>query len=76
MRILLLVASVTYQYHYTLRGVTENITPFQDGRYGKNAISITESGARYKVSEHTHTSSRLTGHLWLTRVTNTMTVTQ
>ena len=41
----------------------------QDGRYGKNSLNIVDSGARYKVYEHTHTSDRLTGHRWLTRVT-------
>ena len=41
----------------------------EDGRYGKNSLQIVDSGARYKVYEHTHTSDRLTGHRWLTRVT-------
>ena len=32
-------------------------------------VNIVDSGARYKVYEPIHTSDRLTGHRWLTRVT-------
>ena len=51
------------------KGSSRKNRPCQDDCYGKNSLNIVDSGARYKVYGPTHTSDRLTGHRWLTRVT-------
>ena len=55
--------------HFIGKGSSRKNRPCQDDCYGKNSLNIVDSGARYKVYGPTHTSDRLTGHRWLTRVT-------